>query len=298
MHDHGPTGKDYRHAFTIGVMLNVGFILTEAVFGIFADSLALLADAGHNLSDVFGLALAWGAIHLTHREATDRRTYGWKKASILAALFNAIILLVAIGGIAWEAIGRFAHPTSVGGGTMIWVAGVGVVINGITALLFMSNKDRDLNVRGAFLHMAADAGVSAGVVLAGVGILITGWQWIDATISLIIVVIVFIGTWRLMKDSFNLALDGVPRHINTEAVRSYLSNIPGIHHVHDLHIWGMSTSEVALTAHLVKQRTEDDDALIAEMRSELRRRFGIGHITIQWERGTEIHCKDSCEDAT
>jgi cobalt-zinc-cadmium efflux system protein len=295
MHE-GNNGRiNYSHAFKIGVALNVGFIVIEVIFGIVADSLALLADAGHNLSDVLGLVLAWGASYLTQREATDRRTYGWRKSSVLAALFNAIILLVAIGGIGLEAIRRFNNPAHVAGATIIWIAAVGVVINGITALLFMSGRKSDLNIRGAFLHMAADAGVSAGVVLAGIGIILTGWQWLDPFISLIIVVIIFFSTWGLLKDSFNLALDAVPRHIDTEEVKNYLSGLQGVSEVHDLHIWGMSTKEVALTAHLVKQGTEDDDSLIAEMKKELLNRFGIEHITIQWERSAELHCENGCK---
>ncbi|MBT8368568.1 MAG: cation diffusion facilitator family transporter [Deltaproteobacteria bacterium] len=291
-HDH----TDYSQAFKIGVALNVGFVIIEVVFGLLADSLALLADAGHNLSDVLGLILAWGAAYLTQREATDRRTYGWRKSSILAALFNAIILLVAIGGIGWEAIRRFNQPSHVAGATIIWVAAMGVIINGITALLFMSGRKSDLNIRGAFLHMAADAGVSAGVVLAGIGIFFTGWQWLDSAVSLLIVAIIFIGTWGLLKDSFNLALDAVPRHIDTREVRDYLADLPGVSQVHDVHIWGMSTTEVALTAHLVKQGTEDDDSLIAKMKKDLHRRFAIDHITIQWERGEELlNCENSCE---
>lgn len=296
MHEHHHEHTDYSHAFKIGVALNVGFIIIEVVFGLAADSLALLADAGHNLSDVLGLLLAWGASYLTQREATDRRTYGWRKSSILAALFNAIILLVAIGGIGWEAIRRFNDPSHVTGATIIWVAAMGVIVNGITALLFMSGRKSDLNIRGAFQHMAADAGVSAGVVLAGIGIVITGWQWLDSGVSLLIVAIIFIGTWGLLKDSFNLALDAVPRHIDTEEVKKYLSGLPGVSQIHDVHIWGMSTTEVALTAHLVKQSTEDDDCLISEMKKELHNRFGIEHITIQWERGEEVfHCENSCE---
>ena len=296
MREHHHNINDYSHAFKIGVALNVGFIIIEVIFGLVADSLALLADAGHNLSDVLGLVLAWGASYLTQREATDRRTYGWRKSSILAALFNAIILLVAIGGIGWEAIRRFNHPLNVVGATMIWVAAIGVVINGITALLFMSGRRIDLNIRGAFLHMAADAGVSAGVVLVGIGIIETGWLWLDSVVSLLIVVVIFIGTWELLKDSFNLALDAVPRHINTEEVRNYLSSIPGISQVHDLHIWGMSTTEVALTAHLIKKSMENDDSLIAEINKELQSRFGIDHITIQWERGENPNCDNSCEN--
>lgn len=293
-HHHRQT--DFNRAFTIGVALNVGFIIVEVVFGLMADSLALLADAGHNLSDVLGLMLAWGASYLVQREATDRRTYGWRKSSVLAALFNAIILFVTIGGIGWEAIGRMNRPSHVAAAMVIWVAAVGVVVNGITALLFLSGRKSDLNIRGAFLHMAADAGISAGVVLAGIGIVVTGWQWLDSAVSLLIVVIIFIGTWGLLKDSFNLALDAVPRHINTDEVKKYLSSLPGVSQVHDVHIWGMSTTEVALTAHIVKQRTEDDDSLLAEIRNELHTRFGIEHITIQWERGRQpVHCENSCE---
>ena len=210
---------DYHRAFKVGMLLNVGFIILEIIFSITSDSLALLADAGHNLSDVIGLALAWGASYLVQREATDQRTYGWKKSSVLAALFNAIILLVAIGGIAFEAIGRFKNPDHPAGITIIWVASTGVLINGITALLFMSGRKRDLNIRGAFLHMAADAGVSAGVVLAGIGIITTGWLWFDPAVSLVIVVVIFMSTWGLLRDSFNLALDAVPRHINIDGVR-------------------------------------------------------------------------------
>lgn len=294
MYERNHEHSTYSHAFKIGMALNVGFIIIEVVFGLAADSLALLADAGHNISDVLGLVLAWGSIYLTQREATDRRTYGWRKSSILAALFNAIILLVAIGGIGWAAIGRFNNPAHVAGATIIWIAAIGVIINGLTALLFMSGRKSDLNIRGAFLHMAADAGVSAGVVFAGIGIIITGWQWLDSAVSLLIVVIIFISTWGLLKDSFNLALDAVPRHIDTEEVRNYLAGLQGVCKIHDLHIWGMSTTEVALTAHLVKQSTADDDSLITEMKKELHDRFGIEHITIQWERGELFHCENSC----
>lgn len=288
MHKHHHEHKDYSQAFKIGVALNVGFVIIEVVFGLMADSLALLADAGHNLSDVLGLLVAWGANCLAQREATDRRTYGWRKSSILAALFNAIILLVAIGGVGWEAIRRFNSPSHAAGALIIWVAAIGVIINGITALLFISGRRNDLNIRGAFLHMAADAGISAGVVFAGIGIIITGWQWLDSAACLLIVVIIFIGTWGTLKDSFNLALDAVPADIDTEEVRNYLSALPGVSQVHDLHIWGMSTTAVALTAHLVKQSAENDNSLIAEMRAELFQRFGIEHITIQWERDEEL----------
>jgi cobalt-zinc-cadmium efflux system protein len=220
-HDHGPT--DYSRAFAFGVALNVGFVIVEAAYGIMAGSLALLADAGHNLSDVLGLLLAWGATYLVRRKPTERRTYGWRKSSILAALISAVILLVALGGIAWEAIQRFSAPVPVAGKTIIFVALVGVVINTATALLFLSGRKSDLNIRGAFLHMVADAGVSAGVVIAGVAILFTGRLWIDPAVSLFITVIILFGTWGLFRDAFNMAMDAVPRDIDPEAVKAYLS---------------------------------------------------------------------------
>ncbi len=275
---------------------NVIYIVVEATYGVLAGSLALLADAGHNLSDVLGLLLAWGANYLVQRKPTKRHTYGWRKSTILAALTNAIVLLVAMGGIAWEAVRRFNDPSPVTGKTVIIVAAIGVVINTATALLFLSGRKEDLNIRGAFLHMAADAGVSAGVVVAGVVILTTGWLWIDPVVSLIITAIIVAGTWGLLHDSFNLALDAVPAGINPEAVKSYLAELPGVTGVHDLHIWAMSTSETALTVHLLKSDTDDDDTLIKQASRELHEQFGIDHITIQWERRSELdHCGRSCE---
>ena len=297
-HDHGHSHApaNYNRAFAIGVALNVAYIVVEATYGILADSLALLADAGHNLSDVLGLLLAWGANYLAQRKPTGRHTYGWRKSTILAALTNAIILLVAMGGIAWEAVQRFSDPLPVAGKTIIIVAAIGVVINTATALLFLSGRKQDLNIRGAFLHMAADAGVSAGVVLAGVVILSTGWLWIDPAVSLIITAIILAGTWGLLRDSFNLALDAVPTGIDPEAVKSYLSDLPGVKGVHDFHIWAMSTSETALTAHLLKPDADDDDTLIEQASRELHERFGIDHITIQWERRLALdHCGVSCK---
>jgi len=293
-HDHG--SKDYSRAFALGVALNVGFVIVEAAYGIMSGSLALLADAGHNLSDVLGLLLAWGATYLVRRKPTERRTYGWRKSSILAALINAVILLVALGGIAWEAIQRFSAPVPVAGKTIIFVALVGVVINTATALLFLSGRKRDLNIRGAFLHMVADAGVSAGVVIAGAAILFTGRLWIDPAVSLMITVIILFGTWGLFRDAFNMAIDAVPKDIDPEAIRAYLSNLPGVIGVHDLHIWAMSTTETALTAHLIKPDPKDDDALIEKVSKELHDHFGIDHITLQWERRSSLdQCGDSCE---
>ena len=297
-HDHGHSHApvNYNRAFAIGVALNVVYIVVEATYGILADSLALLADAGHNLSDVLGLLLAWGANYLAQRKPTERHTYGWRKSTILAALTNAVILLVAMGGIAWEAVQRMSDPLPVAGKTIIIVAAIGVVINTATALLFLSGRKQDLNIRGAFMHMAADAGVSAGVVLAGVVILSTGWLWVDPAVSLIITAIILAGTWGLLRDSFNLALDAVPAGIDPEAVKTYLSDLPGVKGVHDLHIWAMSTSETALTAHLLKPDASDDDTLIEQAGRQLQERFGIAHITIQWERRPGLDdCGGFCE---
>ena len=297
-HDHGHSHApvNYNRAFAIGVALNVVYIVVEATYGILADSLALLADAGHNLSDVLGLLLAWGANYLAQRKPTERHTYGWRKSTILAALTNAVILLVAMGGIAWEAVQRMSDPLPVAGKTIIIVAAIGVVINTATALLFLSGRKQDLNIRGAFMHMAADAGVSAGVVLAGVVILSTGWLWVDPAVSLVITAIILAGTWGLLRDSFNLALDAVPAGIDPEAVKTYLSDLPGVKGVHDLHIWAMSTSETALTAHLLKPDASDDDTLIEQAGRQLQERFGIAHITIQWERRPGLDdCGGSCE---
>ena len=293
-HDHGPI--DYNYAFAVGVALNVGFVIVEAVFGIMAGSLALLADAGHNLGDVLGLLLAWGANYLMRRKPTERRTYGWRKSSILVALINAVILLFALGGIAWEAIQRLGVPVPVAGRTIIFVALVGVLINTATALLFLSGRKSDLNIRGAFLHMAADAGVSAGVVIAGIAILFTGRLWIDPAISLVITGIILFSTWGLLRDAFDMALDAVPKDVDPEAVRTYLLDLPGVTGVHDMHIWAMSTTETALTVHLVKPDPEDDDALIEMASKELHDQFGIDHITLQWERIPSTNqCGDSCE---
>jgi cobalt-zinc-cadmium efflux system protein len=282
MHDHSPVG--YHHAFALGLFLNIGFVIFEAAFGILAGSLALLADAGHNLSDVIGLGLAWVASLLMMRPPTERRTYGWRRSSILAALVNALLLLVAVGAIGWEAVRRLWSPAPVAGMTILWVSAVGVAVNTATALLFLRGRKQDLNIRAAFSHMAADAGVSAGVVLAGLIIAATGWMWVDPVISLVIVGVILFSTWGLLHESMNLALDAVPDHIDTERVRAYLCGLPGVVAVHDLHIWGLSTTETALTAHLVKPDPKDDDRLITTAARELHDRFGIKHATLQWER--------------
>lgn len=276
---------DYGRVFAFGIILNVGFIAVEVVFGLLADSLALVADAGHNLSDVIGLILAWGGTYLAGLRRTERRTYGWKKASILAALANSIILFIAIGGIGLEAVKRFINPQPVASVTVIIVAAVGVIINSVTAVLFIEGRKEDINIRSAFMHMAADAAISMGVVAAAVGIYFTGWYLLDPVISLVIAVVVLLGTLSLFRDSFNMTMDAVPACIDVETIRRYLSNLPGIVEVHDLHIWAMSSTEIALTAHLIKPDPENDDELIQQAREYLQNEFGIGHVTIQWERG-------------
>jgi cobalt-zinc-cadmium efflux system protein len=294
-HDHSRQHHhDFRRAFAVGIVLNLAFVLVEATAGVLSGSLALITDAGHNLSDVLGLVMAWAAVLLSARRASGRRTYGWRKSSILAALMNAILLLFAIGAVAWEAIRRIGHPAPVDGRTIILVAAIGLVVNGATALFFRHGRGRDLNVRGAFLHMAADAAVSAGVVVSGIIISLTGWMWLDPAVSLGIVVVILIGTWGLLRESFNLALDAVPPGIEPETVRGYLCALPGVTAVHDLHIWGMSTTEIALTAHLVKPDPADDDALVARAARELRERFGVGHVTLQWERVPEAAECEPC----
>jgi cobalt-zinc-cadmium efflux system protein len=282
-HDHAP--RDYGRAFGIGIVLNFAFVVVEAVYGVLAHSMALLADAGHNLSDVFVLALAWGASRLATRGPSERFTYGLRSSSILVALLNAALLLVVTGGIAWEAIKRLAAPAPVGGETVIWVALVGIVINGASAMLFARNRRRDVNIRGAFLHLAADAAVSLGVVFAGIGILYTGWLWLDPLAGLAIAAAIVWSTWGLLRDSVALALDAVPEHIDPRVVRTYLSKLGGVTEVHDLHIWPMSTTETALTVHLVIPAGHPGDAFTAEVCRELRARYHVHHATIQIETG-------------
>ncbi len=284
-HDHNHAPADYNRAFIIGIVLNGGFVAIEATYGIFANSLALLADAGHNLSDVLGLILAWGASMLSRRLPTTSHTYGWRRSSILAALFNAIFLLLVTGGIGWEAVQRFLAPSLVDGSVVIGVAAVGIAINTATALMFMSGRKSDLNIRGAFLHMTADALVSLGVVLAGIAILTTGWLWFDPVVSLIIVAVIVVSTWQLLLDSVNLALDGVPPGIELVAVRTYLAQREGVTEVHDLHIWAMSTTETALTVHLVMPDGCPCDRFLTQLCSELHNLFEIDHATIQVETG-------------
>ena len=288
-HGHSHAPANFGRAFAIGIALNLGFVIVEAIYGWIAHSLALLADAGHNLSDVLGLVLAWGASILVRRIPSQRRTYGLRRSSILVSLFNAVVLLLAIGAIAWEAIGRLGHPQPVASGIVMAVAAVGIAINGITAWLFASGRKGDVNIRGAFLHMAADAAVSLGVVLAALAMRYTGWLWLDPVVSLAIVVVVAVGTWGLLRESLDLALDAVPDRIDPEQVQAWLASLPGVIAVHDLHIWGMSTTEAALTVHLVKPDARIDDALLARINRELRATFGIDHVTVQFELGDAAH---------
>src|SRR6187402_1466477 len=287
-HDHAPAS--YGHAFAIGILLNSAFVLIEAGFGLWSGSMALVADAGHNLSDVLSLLIAWGAAYMSQRPANPRFTYGYKSSSILAALANAALLLIALGAILFETIDRLFDTPPVEGTTMIAVAAVGIVINGATALMFVRGRKHDINIRGAFLHMAADALVSVGVVIAGVAILLTGARWIDPVTSLVIVAIIGWGTWGLLKDSVKLGLHAVPDAIDEGEVRGYLEGLPGVAAVHDLHIWPMSTVETALTAHLVMPAGYPGDAILREIAHELERRFHIGHATVQVETGDEHDC--------
>lgn len=286
-HGHSQPPKEFGRAFAIGIALNFGFVVIEAIFGIFAHSLALIADAGHNMGDVLGLVLAWAAISFAKTAPTDRRTYGLRSSSILAALFNALFLLISVGAIAWEAIRRFSIRIEVAGKTVIWVSLVGIAINTATAMMFTSGRKGDLNIRGAFMHMAADAAVSAGVVLAGIAILITGLHWIDPMVSLIVAAVITWGTWGLLRESMNLALQAVPEAIDLAEVRKYLASLPHVTAVHDLHVWPMSTTETALTVHLEMPASSAGDAFLHEVCEYLHHEFGIEHSTIQIEQNAE-----------
>lgn len=289
-HGHSHAPASFGKAFAIGVALNAGFVVLEVTYGLFAHSLALVADAGHNLSDVFGLLLAWAATAWARRPPTAHHTYGWRRSSILAALCNAVFLLVSVGVIGWEAVQRLRNPAPVEAHTMIWISAAGIVVNTTTALMFMAGRKGDLNVRAAFQHMAADAVISAGVVVAGVAIVFTGWLWLDPVVSLVLVAIIIVGTWGLLRDSVNLALDAVPSGIDVAGVREYLLGLPTVVDVHHLHVWGLSTSETALTAHLVLAGNLEDNALLDSINHGLRERFDIGHATIQFEAAGQPEC--------
>ena len=301
-HHHSSHGHRHNHAlpdnltkvYIIGIGLNVLFVLLEAGAGFWLSSLALLTDAGHNLSDVASLVLALLATRLATKKATDKYTYGFKKSTTLVFLFNALLLLVAVGAIGWEAVQRFGQPHEVSGQYVALVSGVGIIINTITALLFLKDKDKDINVKGAYLHMAADALVSLGVVIAGIIIYFTHWFWVDSVISLVIMAVILWSTWGLLKESLRLSLDGVPAGVDLPAVRKSLANFPGVQNVHDLHIWAMSTTENALTAHLVVHENAADN-IVSNIREELAHHFKIDHATIQIEKsGQQTKCCQTC----
>jgi cobalt-zinc-cadmium efflux system protein len=284
-HSHFP--QSFGTAFVVGTALNAGYVAVQLIFGVFAHSLALIADAGHNFGDVLALLLAWAATYLSSTPSTARRTYGLGRSSILAALANSALLLIAVGAITWEAIRRFSDPGEVGGKTVIIVAAIGIVINGLAALLFFAGRERDLNIRGAFLHMAADAAVSAGVVIAGLLILLTGLRWIDPVASLVVNVVIVWGTWGLLRDSLAMALDVVPANVDPDAVRKYLEELNGVTAVHDLHIWPLSTTRTALTVHLEMPDAAGGDVFLQQVCERLHAEFQIEHSTIQIEQNAE-----------
>jgi cobalt-zinc-cadmium efflux system protein len=294
-HDHARvhgSGPGYGLAFALGLVLNLAFVVVESTYGVIANSVALLADAGHNLSDVLALAVAWSASVLVRRRPSHRFTYGLRSSSILAALFNAIVLLIAVGAIIVEALNHLAAPEPVAGVTVIIVAGIGVVINAATALLLWGGRHGELNSRAAFLHMAADTAVSLGVVVAGALILWTHWLWLDPVTSLVVALVIVVGAWRLLRDAVNLALDAVPAGIDPAAVRTHLQALTGVLEVHDLHIWPMSTTETALTCHLIMPEGHPGDRVLADLAHALHERFAIEHATIQIETGAPDHpCK-------
>lgn len=285
VHSHHHLTPGFNRAFQVGVTLNVLFVVVEVIFGLASQSLALLTDAGHNLSDVLGLLLAWGAAVLATRKPSLHRTYGYSRATILASLASGLLLLVAVGAIVWEALSRLAEPAEPVGMTIMVVAAVGVFINTATALMFVRGKDRDLNIRGAYLHMMADAAVSLGVVVTGALIWWRGWAWLDPVISLLIAAVIFWSTWGLLRDSLNLAVDAVPGGIDPQKVQAFLLAQPDVRALHDLHIWAISTTDTALTAHLVMAPLPDSDRFLNELVVQLHEQFNIDHATIQLERG-------------
>lgn len=298
-HDHGSrvdARSDFGTAFAVGAAINVAYVLIEAGLGFYSGSLALLADAAHNLTDVGGLLLAWGAVALGRRRPSDRHTYGFGRASILAALANGLALFAAVGALAWEAIGRFSAPVEIPGAIVLWVALLGIAVNAGTAMLFMKGRKGDLNVDGAFLHMAADAAVSAGVVISALLMLATGWHWLDPLASLLVSGVIASSSFGLLRSAVHLGLDGVPETIDREAVMAWLGERPGVASVHDLHIWAMSTTTTALTAHLVMPEGSPGDAFLDTTAHELEHRFGIAHATLQIERGDGGACRLAPDD--
>ena len=288
-HHHHHAAPDYSRAFAVGVALNIIFVVIEVTYGVIANSLALITDAGHNLSDVLGLLLAWGASYLAGKKPSRRRTYGYSRATILASMFSGLLLLAAVAVISWEAVNRFFTPSEPVGQTIMIVAGIGVLINSITAWFFVSGKDHDLNIRGAYLHMAADALVSLGVVISGFVIWKFGLKWFDPLSSLLIAAVIFWSTWGLLRDSLNLAIDAVPRDIDPQVIRKWLSDQPGVEGLHDLHIWPISTTQTALTAHLLMPEPPADDEFLHNLAMQLQKMFKISHATFQIERGDDDH---------
>ncbi|MBS0185524.1 MAG: cation transporter [Proteobacteria bacterium] len=299
-HCHHSTPENFNTAFIIGILLNSIFIVAEVIYGLHANSLALLTEAGHNASDVLGLFIAWGAILLSKRKASERFSYGLQSTSIISALLNALLLLMVTGALGWESIQRFSAPVPVSESTVITVSTIGIVVNGITALLFMPGRHKDLNIRGAFLHMASDALISFGIIISALLMLKTGWLWIDPLVSFIISIIIMLSTWSLLKDSFNLSVHATPKEINPQKVRNYLSTLKGVKEVHDLHIWAISTTKVALSAHLLTPGGHPGDDFINTLSNVLKRDFQIDHVTIQIElddslskciRRKNYHCR-------
>jgi cobalt-zinc-cadmium efflux system protein len=288
-HHHHGDPNNHGRAFVIAIALNSFFVVVEFAFGFVANSTALIADAGHNLSDVLGLILAWGAAILGRKAPNERYTYGLRSTSILAALANAMFLLLTCGAIAWEALQRFSQPPVVAGLTVTLVAAVGIVVNGLSAWLFMKGNKGDINIRGAYLHMAADAAVSLGVVVTGIAMIFTGWYWLDPVISMVIIIVIVIGTWGLLRESVQLALSAVPANIEMAAIDAYLRQRPGVTDIHDLHIWGMSTTENALTVHLVMPEGYPGDAFMDDIMQTLKESFSVHHSTLQIELGTTTH---------
>jgi len=298
-HHHHHEIHNYNRSFGIGIALNVIFVIIEVAYGLYADSLALIADAGHNLSDVMSLILAWGANYLATKHPTNTRTYGLRKVTIMASLISSVLLFVALGGIAWESIERLSSPQSVNGGVIIIVAAIGVVINTATALLFAKGQKHDLNIRAAYLHMAADAAISLGVVIAGIAIMLTDWIWLDPAISLLIVIFILLSTWSLLRDSIDLSIDAVPQGINVSEVKNYLLGLENISALHDLHVWAISTTETALTVHLVTTSEFIDNSFLQEIQEHLHHHFNIVHTTIQIENETDNYVcilnRDECK---
>lgn len=291
-HAHGIATQSINTRMAIAVGLNLVFVAIEGGFGFLSNSVALIADAGHNLSDVLGLVCAWTAMFLGRRPPGARFTYGLGRSSVLAALANAVLLVLACGAIAWEAVGRLASPPAVAGATVMWVAASGIVINGVSAWLLHAGSHGDLNRRSAFIHMLSDAAVSVGVLLSGALIMYTGWSRLDPIVSLLIVAAILVSTWGLLRDSLHLSLDGVPASVNSSAVMNFLTHQRGVTDVHDLHIWALSTTSVALTAHLVVPDRGAEDALLDSLTPNLKRRFHIHHATLQIERD---RCEHGCE---